>query len=259
MAKSTHKQPFLLIWDFDHTIVDDNTDTWYCSNLAPELKPLYERKGKPPFECWTDLMDDHMHQLHITGYSSSKILNCFHSIPMAPEIAEAIITANVKGATQYILSNSNTLFIKESLMGKGLSTFFPPEQVITNPAYVDKDTDRIHITRYQTPEKPHRCSTCEANLCKGVVLCKLREAHPDASIIYFGDGYNDLCPTSLLGHNDIVFAREGETFSLGALWRARLLDNLSESLSVSPRVSPRVYFWTTGAQLLEQLCPLLIS
>lgn len=237
----------LLIWDFDHTIVDDNTDTWYCSNLAPEIKSLYERRGKPPYECWTDLMDDHMRELHATGYSSSQIRNCFHSIPMQPEIGNAIIAAHDAGSEQYILSNSNTLFINESLKGKGLSMFFPSEHVFSNPAYVDTNTDRIHIMPYQSKEKSHGCTTCEANLCKRIVLYKIRESHPNSTVIYFGDGYNDLCPTISLGPNDIVFAREGEKFALGALWRTRLLN----------KPKPNVYFWNTGAQLLEQLIPLL--
>ena len=239
----------LLIWDFDHTIVDDNTDTWYCSNLAPELKHLYQRKGQPPYECWTDLMNDHMRELHETGYSSTRIRTCFHSIPMASEIGNAIIAAHNAGAKQYILSNSNTLFINESLYAKGLLKFFPSERIVTNPAYIDAYTDRIHIMPYQPKEEPHGCRTCEANLCKRCALYKIRESHPNASVIYFGDGYNDLCPTISLGPNDIVFAREGEKFALGALWRTRLNTNTNGQ--------PSVYFWKTGKELLQQLNPLL--
>ena len=250
---------FLLVWDFDHTIVDANTDTWYCSNLAPELEPLFARRGKPPFESWTHLMDDHMRELHARGYSSSRIRQCFHSIPMAPATAEAILAADAAGAEQCIVSDSNTLFIRESLLGKGLSDVFPSSRVFTNPACVDAATDRIHIAWFQPPDTPHGCGTCAANLCKAAVLRQLRDRHGvTVPVVYVGDGRNDFCPTASLGPGDTVLAREGEAFALGALWRARLAAPLDlAAASESAAAPPRVRFWTTGDELLGHVRALL--
>ena len=54
---SREKKRTLFVFDFDLTLVDDNTDTWIMS-ICPELQ-IHEnlRSLRRQFGCWTDLMD----------------------------------------------------------------------------------------------------------------------------------------------------------------------------------------------------------
>jgi hypothetical protein len=67
----------VLVWDFDHSLINDNTDTWYSTALAPHLAQHYDRSRQ-----WTDLMDEQMGRLQGLGFRSQQIRACFHSIPM---------------------------------------------------------------------------------------------------------------------------------------------------------------------------------
>ncbi len=58
----------LFVFDFDHSLIDDNTDTWIMG-VRPELR-LRERLGalRRQFTCWTDLMDHMLTDLRYTVY-----------------------------------------------------------------------------------------------------------------------------------------------------------------------------------------------
>jgi hypothetical protein len=56
---------------------------------------------------------------------------------------------------------------------------------------------------------PHKCPLCPDNLCKGTEVKALRRAGVYRSIIYAGDGFNDVCATLALGPQDHVLVRKG--------------------------------------------------
>jgi hypothetical protein len=56
---------------------------------------------------------------------------------------------------------------------------------------------------------PHKCPLCPDNLCKGTEVKALRRAGVYRSIIYAGDGFNDICATLALGPQDHVLVRKG--------------------------------------------------
>lgn len=68
---------------------------------------------------------------------------------------------------------------------------------------------RLVITpRHDERGGSHGCPLCPANLCKGQELEALRAAHPYRTIVYAGDGANDLCPSLALSPSDVVLARK---------------------------------------------------
>lgn len=237
--------------------MNDNTDTWVTRQLAPELLPLMRRYGSPPFEVFTDLMDDMMAQLHTAGVSSAQIRASMHSIPMQPGMREAVCAIHghsgdrdgLRRISQCILSDANQIFIGEALAGKQLAHAFADDAaVITNGAIVDAATDRVHVRRFHAPygkEPPHGCAHCPANLCKGRVLESLRVQHSSRiaqsadggrgrlRVAYVGDGGGDWCPTIKLRAGDVVLARHD--FSLGKMWR----DHIAKT-SAAPLSSPSV-------------------
>lgn len=64
------------VFDFDHTITDANTDTYFVDVLKPEHRALY----KQPYTCWTDLMDSILGRMHADGFSSEQIRQSLHSV-----------------------------------------------------------------------------------------------------------------------------------------------------------------------------------
>ena len=73
-------KPLLVAFDFDHTIVDDNTDV-VVQKLIPkdkisdEVKMLYSSDG------WTAFMQQIFHLLHDNGVTPAQIRDTIVSIP----------------------------------------------------------------------------------------------------------------------------------------------------------------------------------
>jgi len=86
----------LIAFDFDHTIINDNSDT-YIRRLAPnngaiptEISKLYSDKG------WTRYMAEVFKYLHVNGITPSQLLNCVAEIPMVSGMAELLSYINVE-------------------------------------------------------------------------------------------------------------------------------------------------------------------
>lgn len=216
-----------VIWDFDHSLVDGNTDTWIVDQLCPEMRHLYQRSGE--FACWTELMNDVMSQLHTAGFTSQQIRCSLHSMHIAPNIVEAIRSYHDRHIRQFIVSDANSIFIHEVLLAHHLDHIFPDHCVFTNPAWVD-DADCMHVRRYHDQSaEPHGCPDCTLNMCKGRIVEQLRTSPIDC-IMYVGDGKGDWCPTKRMRHCDWVFARQSP-YALGHLWADMLPASSSCTMS----------------------------
>ena len=72
------------------------------------------------------------------------------------------------GIPQYIVSDSNTIYIDVILRHLGLNDCF--DGIFTNPAEIVSEADgrqRITVGPYQPWDTPHHCKLCSVNLCKG--------------------------------------------------------------------------------------------
>ena len=80
----------LIAFDFDHTIINDNSDT-YIQRLAPNggkipdgINKLYTDKG------WTTYMAEVFKYLHKNGTTPSQLLDCVAEIPMVSGMSELL-------------------------------------------------------------------------------------------------------------------------------------------------------------------------
>ncbi|MEW5308976.1 MAG: hypothetical protein WDW38_000893 [Sanguina aurantia] len=206
--------PYLVVFDFDHTIVDDNSDTFIYSAAPsgglPRSVQALCREGH-----WTEFMNDTFAHLHSQGVSTERMLDTLRGIPWTPGFVELL--AYLRGNSQLfetiILSDSNTLFICEilSTTPDALGTF---SAILTNAGVAVPDQP-LHITPFHTPARPHTCPRCSHNLCKHAALTAHRARHAEGTgkdyerVFYVGDGGNDLCPSLGLGSGDVVFPRKG--------------------------------------------------
>jgi pyridoxal phosphate phosphatase PHOSPHO2 len=80
----------LIAFDFDHTIIDDNSDT-YIQRLAPnggkipeEITKLYSSRG------WTKFMSEVFKYLRSNGTNQTQLLDCVAEIPLVNGMLELL-------------------------------------------------------------------------------------------------------------------------------------------------------------------------
>ncbi|KAG0701323.1 putative phosphatase-domain-containing protein [Suillus ampliporus] len=174
----------LVVFDFDWSMADQDTDRWIFEVLAPDIR----RKMKTLQESvqWTDLMS---HPAMVRGVTKLK-------------------GASNPTTTFFCLSNANSVFISTILESKGLQNLF--EEIVTNPAEFDP-SGLLKLHRRVDPNGPqHSCAVgCSPNMCKGEELTAFLERHKPGydRIIYVGDGSNDFCPILRLRSQDMVLCR----------------------------------------------------
>lgn len=197
----------LFVFDFDHTLVDDNTDTWVMK-LRPDLgleKRLRDLRRQ--FSCWTDLMDHIFAELHEAGCGREEVLEHMGRLTVYDQ---ALLAFRAVGecvwADTIIVSDSNSVFIDCILQQCGVEGI--PKEILTNPAYFDS-SERLHVRWFHT----HCCPTCTTspNMCKGTILSDfLSQQHePYGCVVYVGDGRGDYCPCLKMTDRDTIVCRTG--------------------------------------------------
>ncbi|KAK7791096.1 hypothetical protein R5R35_000515 [Gryllus longicercus] len=197
----------LVAFDFDHTIVDDNTDIVVREMLpkekiSSEISDLYSSDG------WTVYMGKIFELLHQNGITREEIQTTIRDIPITPGFDNLLKFLLDKDCETIVISDSNSEFIKEWL--KGASLEHTIRSVFTNPAKYDSE-GCLHIDMYHVQDW---CQLSTKNLCKGYILenyvnNRKEEGIDFARTVYIGDGKNDLCPCLKLSANDFAFPRKG--------------------------------------------------
>jgi pyridoxal phosphate phosphatase PHOSPHO2 len=192
----------LVAFDFDHTVVDDNTDTAVVQSVLPEEVTSKYVSGR-----WTQYMNDVFHHLHSEqGVTIEQMKQAICSIPLTPgmEALLAHLGAHADIFDVVIVSDSNTQFIQWILQHQQLHPIF--SSVYTNPATVTAE-GRLTVAHHHN----HDCSICPVNMCKRAVLMQRSAAAggPYSRVVYVGDGGNDYCPALGMSPEDILFVREG--------------------------------------------------
>lgn len=229
----------VLVFDFDKTIIDVDSDNWVVDSLG--LTDLFERLL--PTMPWNALMDVMMRELHARGRTLADVAGALRSAPVDPRVPAAIRAAHALGCDLRVVSDANAFFIETVLEHHGLRGCF--SEINTNPSRVDAD-GRLRIAPCHGA--PHGCGvgTCPPNMCKGLVLDRvLREAAAAGKrVVYLGDGRGDYCPALRLSREDFVMPRRGFP-----VW-----DLICEDPA---RVQAEVHPWADGAEMEDTLLRLV--
>lgn len=222
----------VIIFDFDRTIIDDDSDRWVIVQMG--LTPLFNqlRHTLP----WNSLMNGMLEELHSNGKTVEDIVQCLKQVPLHPRIVAAIKSAHALGCDLKVLSDANQFYIETILKHHGVLGLF--SEIITNPTFVDEQ-GRLRISPYSDSENPHSCNLCPPNLCKGLVMEHIQASCSGKGkymFIYLGDGNGDYCPTLKLGEGDHVMPRKN--FPLSKL----ICDNPTV-------VKAEVHEWDDGEKL----------
>lgn len=232
----------LIALDFDHTVVDDNTDTVVARILPPTQIPEHVRqlsKGD-----WVGYMQAIFNLLHENQISPEAIRHRICSIPPTPGLLQFItqMGGGHSDVDVIIISDSNTVFINTWLVRHGLERHITA--IFTNPANFPESGGPLTVRPFHHQTE---CSLCPANLCKGKVLRDYIEAsaYSYTHCIYIGDGRNDLCPILRLSKEDLACARVDYSC-------AKLLQG-----EYGKQVKAPVLLWKSGSELLERALSLM--
>eukprot|EP00887_Chlorella_sp_A99_P005678 scaffold1.g5678.t1 len=158
----------LCIWDFDWSMVEENSDTWVIDQIGAHdiYTHLRESQGLP----WTRLMDATLSAAAAQlGATPADVRAAVRALPVDAGLADWLCGAATarRGMEMVIVSDANSVYIAEVLAHHGLTS-------------------------------------CVAEVVRDV-LARRRAvgAAPDA-VVYVGDGRGDFCPTVQLLEDDAL-------------------------------------------------------
>ncbi|GJE95496.1 phosphatase phospho-type [Phanerochaete sordida] len=241
MDPRTERQ--LVVFDFDWSLADQDSDRWIFEVLAPDLRR--KMKNLKDEVQWTDLVAQSLQEYHARGGTREEIEGALKIMPFHPAMKRAVLKAKEQAnpkTTFLCLSNANEVFISTILKERGLETLF--DEVITNPAEWDP-SGLLKLRRRVDPAGPqHGCRVgCSPNMCKGEELDAFLARHQPAfdRVVYIGDGSNDFCPILRLRSEDAVLCR---TY--------RGLQKRIEKDGAGAGLKCQVHYWS-GAWEVEEL------
>lgn len=197
---------FLLVFDFDETLVDENSDDSVLRLLRGRALPEPLRRRSGPY-------NEHMQRLLAwlgeQGVRPGELRALYESLPLSPGIPELLqlLSKHRESFELLLISDANVFGVEAKLRAAGARSLF--RKIFSNPASVD---GRGILTL--GPFHSHRCPRCPPNMCKGKILSEYLEqrAREDAEflrVFYVGDGANDFCPAGILREADVAFPRKG--------------------------------------------------
>ncbi|TYZ69305.1 hypothetical protein PybrP1_003933 [[Pythium] brassicae (nom. inval.)] len=211
-ASDAQPPSVLVVFDYDWSLVDDDSDLFIFRQLHPEL--LLEIRERYLHVQWTQLMDEVLLRLarERPEVSAAEIRDTLARIPVQPRMLDAVrLAAQEHGARVHIVSDANTIYIQSLLERAGIAPLV--HEVHSNPAFFDETGElksRLRVERYHGAHlEPHGCPLCQVNMCKGRILDETRAQQTFTHVLYVGDGKGDFCPATRLSSHDIVFARGG--------------------------------------------------
>ena len=98
----------LVVWDFDHSMVNENTDTFVFDLLAPELRARLTALAKTAQFAgkWTKLVDHMLGELAAAGVTPEALQAAVAETPMFEEVISAVKALHAAGVEQRILSGA---------------------------------------------------------------------------------------------------------------------------------------------------------
>jgi 2,3-diketo-5-methylthio-1-phosphopentane phosphatase len=246
------KKKMLMIFDLDHTILSQNSDTEILHLLSEKSKQEIKQIMRQS-DNWALTMQEVYNRLKKEQVSIEKIKDVIQNIPFNPGFSEIFefLKNNQDKFDTLIVSGANTLFIKWILEKHKLEELFP--KYYSMLAEPNEDL-LIKITQNHV----HDCESCDKSQCKNLLLkCHFQEMNPEefrehlgsyhySKVMFAGDGDNDLCAGKILKEEDILFPRKD--FALHKLLKKH---------GNNCNLTCKIIIWETGLQILEVISKLM--
>ena len=202
------KKKSLLIFDFDKTIIDDDSygHVILKTLTKEELQNIFDRR----YENWVDGYNYSLKQIKYHGKTKEDFDKMLDELSLTKGMADlfSYIKAQKNNYDSIILSCGYDYVIKYILKKFNISNVFL--DIICNPSR-DANPDETDQFIYVMKKKPHDCDKCNPCSCKNNEFKEFSSTHDMNNydkIIFICDGYNDICLAKNLGKNDITMARK---------------------------------------------------
>lgn len=231
----------LFVFDFDHTVVDDNTDIVVRDLVAKEKIPshvtlLYKHSG------WIPYMQEIFNILKTNNIERQDIHKAIEGIPEVNGMKNLLQwLGELPNANVIIISDSNSQFINHWCTTNDIRHHI--DEIFTNPAHYTDD-DALKIQPYHNQ---NWCKLSSVNLCKGQILedfMKNQQIHNDViyeNVFYFGDGANDFCPILRLKETDYGCVRKGY----------RLEKEMKSCNIKDKNLKAEIFMWNDAVELMD--------
>ena len=227
----------LVVFDFDHTIIDANSDI-EINKLFPSketlAKALQQVNG---YKSWTTRMQSMFELLKFHEITEDDYRKVMTEIPLTDGFVSLIQYLHALPNTELIIaSDSNQVFIEMILKHHNLIEKF--KRIFTNPAHFDTDQQYLQIQ----PLGQETCPSCPSNMCKREIIENYRKTLQidDLKVLFIGDGHNDVCAAKSLKKCDLVCARGGY----------RMADELSKWCNDEKnQLQTTLFEWTNGDEI----------
>lgn len=236
----------LAVFDFDHTIINDNSDTAIMklvdNKIPREVKMLHRSDG------WTAFMQGVFKTLHENDIQEDAINNLIKNLPAVQGMPELIREMNENlNFDVIIISDSNHHFIDLWLEENNLKDHIL--RVFSNPAGFEDGLLKIRMYHLQD-----YCKLSTKNLCKGQIMEDFIAEQGQnntiyKTIVYVGDGVNDFCPILRLKHNDVACVRD--KYKCVDLVKRSKEGRYVDEDGVSKIVKSNVCIWQNGHEIIE--------
>ncbi|KAM4622481.1 phosphoethanolamine/phosphocholine phosphatase [Discoglossus pictus] len=198
---------YLLVFDFDETIINENSDDSVIQVAPGQELPEWLRQTFKD-GCYNQYMQRVFEYLGDKGVRLQDLKDVYANIPLSPGMPDLFrfLIKNQDHFEIILLSDANMFGIESSLRSNGYQALF--RRVISNPTSLER---KGYLTL--GPYHSHTCRQCPANMCKRKVLTEyLKERSQDGvkfeKLLYVGDGANDFCPSVIFTSNDVAFPRK---------------------------------------------------
>ena len=233
-------EKILLIFDFDETIVDQ--DSIYEQAKMTLSDEDYKKIIKIDEFDYYDAFNYFFKKEKEKGLNLENINKNLEKLSLSPKMPELFdyIRQNKSKYDLLLLSGDIDYVIKYILKYHNFLDLFT--HIICNKAEIQEgNSDKIiYVPRNQFP---HNCSLCIESQCKGLELEKFLKNKKYKKIFFVCDGGNDYCPAKkIMKNGDIVFPRYGHRF-LERIKNGNLRNDLK--CEITP--------WKTGEDIIQRL------
>ena len=230
----------LVIFDFDQTIIDLDSEFSLVEKYAPDL---YKEKNGNLYvkDHWIEFNNYIYTRIIQNGYNYEDVKRYFSSLELSPNMEELLIylKENKNKYETVIITGNNDQVVDIVLSSHNIKECF--EHILCNKSVRDeKNIFKI----WAINEKYEHCVDDKPFLCKSLFFEDFIKDKKDCfdKIFYIGDGANDFCLSKKLGINDIVFPRIN--YSL-----YKILYEKNGKNDVKAQIFP----WNNGKEILETM------
>lgn len=205
---ATQSGKHLLIFDFDETIINENSDESVLQALpGKQLPDSIRQTYREGF--YNEYMQHVLQYMGEQGVKKADFKAVYEKIPLSPGMGDLFqfLSKQQKHFEIILISDANMFGIECALKAAGAYPLF--RKIFSNPSSFDK---RGFLTL--GPYHSHNCQRCPANMCKLKILTeylaeRAQEGVRFERVFYIGDGANDFCPSTGMKSSDVAFPRKG--------------------------------------------------